>query len=290
MTENTTNALCDVDGSPPTLDRALDLVRFLRANCEWDAVQTPESLLPYLLEESHEVADAVADKDDFNLTGELGDLLLNVAFQIVLAEERAAFYAEDVVKTLEVKMRRRHPHLYGDGPKTPWEELKQRERELIAADRAAARAAAGIAETAADESPGSVLKGVPRGLDPLSRAHRIQDRVASVGFDWPDIEGPLDKVREEIDEVREALDSGDTDAFEDELGDLLFAIVNFARKAGVHPTGALERANRKFIARFEGVEKLAAARGLKLGAASLEELDVLWDEVKKADGRDGATE
>src|SRR4051812_17595588 len=143
MTENTTNNLCDVDDSSPILDRALDLVRFLRANCEWDAVQTPESLLPYLLEEAHEVADAVAHRDEFNLTGELGDLLLNVAFQIILAEERSAFAAEDVVRALEVKMRRRHPHLYGDGPKVPWEELKQRERELVAADRAAA----GMAET-----------------------------------------------------------------------------------------------------------------------------------------------
>lgn len=261
------------------LDRAVDLVRFLRTRCDWDAAQTPDSLIPFLLEEAHEVADAVADRDDSNLTGELGDLLLNVAFQIILAEERGAFSAEDVVRTLESKMRRRHPHLYGDGPKVDWEVLKRREREASEPNSLSG----GVESTA----PGSiamksVLDGVPRGLDPLSRARRIQDRVASVGFDWPDAEGPLAKVREEVDEVRDALTAQDKDALEDEIGDVLFAVVNLARKTGVHPTTALARSNRKFMDRFHALETLATERGISLGSATLDALDVLWDEVKRS--------
>jgi MazG family protein len=253
----------------PVLDRALDLVRFLRANCDWDAAQTPDSLLPYLIEEAHEVADAVSDRDEKNLTGELGDLLLNVAFQVILAEERAAFAAEDVVKTLELKMRRRHPHLYGDGPRVPWEELKQRER-MTSADP----------EGASDVHT-SVLHGLPRNLDPLSLSHRIQDRVASVGFDWPDVSGPLAKVAEELAEVTEAVAAGNHDDVAEEIGDLLFAAVNLSRLAGVHPTEALRAANRKFMHRFNSVEKRAAERGLVMGNATLEELDAIWDEIKR---------
>jgi MazG family protein len=247
----------------PILDRAVDLVRFLRANCEWDAAQTPDSLLPFLLEEAHEVADAVADRDEKNLTGELGDLLLNVAFQIILAEERGAFSGNDVVRTLEAKMRRRHPHLYGDGPKVPWEELKKAERDD------------------AHDEPKSVLTGLPRGLDPLSRAHRIQDRVAAVGFDWKDFHGPLAKVGEEIDEVTDAIAAADHAAIEDEIGDLLFAVVNLARHVRVHPTTALQRSNAKFVTRFESLEDVARDRSVILGEASLEQLDELWDEVKR---------
>ena len=134
----------------PTFDRALDLVRFLRARCEWDARQTPQSLVPYLLEEAHEAAEAVTHGRDEELSGELGDLLLNVAFQAVLAEERQAFDAEAVVERLEAKMRRRHPHLYGDGPAVDWERLKLREREAEGAG-----------------GPTSLLDGLPRGLEPL---------------------------------------------------------------------------------------------------------------------------
>ena len=250
-------------GDKPTFDRALELVRFLRANCPWDAAQTPQSLLPYLLEESHEVADAVATGDERNLESELGDLLLNVAFQVVLAEERAAFSAEAVVSHLEAKMRRRHPHLYGDGPPVPWEELKARER------------------TAADES---VLAGLAKGLDPLSKAHRIQERVSTVGFDWADARGAFDKVAEELEEVREALAAEPSDKLEEELGDLLFAVVNLTRLAGTHSLQALQRANQKFSARFDALEKLARTRGIELGRASLEELDGLWNEVKASSG------
>jgi MazG family protein len=236
----------------PSFDRALALVRFLRARCEWDAAQTPRSLTPYLLEEAHEVADAIAQDNDADLRGELGDLLLNVAFQAILAEERGAFTAEDVVRTLEAKMERRHPHFYG-GERVDWEQLKARER----ADR-----------------PGA------RGLEPLARAHRIQERVATVGFDWPSAQGAFQKVAEELEEVRQALAQEPSPALEEELGDLLFAVVNLARLSGSHAMQALQAANRKFMDRFELLEELAAARGVVLGEASLEELDRLWDEVK----------
>jgi MazG family protein len=242
-----------------TFDRAIELIRFLRKNCSWDAAQTPESLLPYLLEEAHEVADAVSAKNESNLESELGDLLLNVAFQVVLAEERRAFSADDVVKHLEAKMRRRHPHLYGDGPAVPWEELKARERK--------------------DEQL-TFLSGIASGLDPLSRAHRIQERVSTVGFDWADARGAFEKVAEEIEEVREAMEAGQPEALEEELGDLLFAVVNLARLSGAHSLHALQRANAKFIGRFDKLEQLAKARGLVLGEASLEVLDGLWNEIK----------
>jgi len=262
-----------IEGPPPgrALDRALDLVRFLRANCPWDREQTPASLIPYLLEESHEVVDAIHDGDGSALEGELGDLLLNLAFQVVLGEEEGRFTAESVTARLEDKMRRRHPHLYGLGEREAWETLKARER-----------------------AEGGVLDGLARGLDPLTAAHRIQDRVSGVGFDWADYKGALAKVREELDEVEaelaaipdgrgggaEPVAGAPADALEEELGDLLFAAVNLVRLAGRHPTPALERANRKFRRRFESLEALAKERGVSLGQAGLEELDVLWDEVK----------
>ena len=251
------------DAASPVLDRALELVRFLRANCPWDAAQTPTSLLPYLLEEAHEVAESASAGDDTGLKNELGDLLLNIAFQIVLAEERNAFDAEAVVSGLEAKMRRRHPHLYGEGPAVPWEELKARER----------------AEQAEEDV--SLLHALPAGLDPLSRAHRIQERVSTVGFDWADARGAFEKVAEEVEEVREALEAEPSPALEEELGDLLFAVVNLARLSGNHALQALQRANRKFTTRFTALEKLARERGIVLGKATLAELDLLWDEVKR---------
>jgi MazG family protein len=253
----------------PTLDRALELVRFLRANCPWDAAQTPTSLLPYLLEEAHETAEAVQAGDEAELRSELGDLLLNIAFQVLLAEERGAFDAEAVVVALESKMRRRHPHLWGDGPAVPWEELKAREKM----------------ETGTGAQP-SVLKGLPKGLDPLSKAHRIQEKVSGVGFDWADARGAFEKVAEELEEVRAALEDEPSPALEEELGDLLFAVVNLTRLAGSHSMGALQRANQKFTRRFEALERLARERGVRLGTAPLAELDAIWDEVKRDERRE----
>ncbi|MBM4185270.1 MAG: nucleoside triphosphate pyrophosphohydrolase [Gemmatimonadetes bacterium] len=244
---------------PGALDRALALVRFLRAECEWDRAQTAASLIPHLLEETHEVVDAIHGGDAHALEGELGDLLLNLAFQIVVAEEAEEIDAESVYRRLEAKMVARHPHLFGDGVRRNWESLKASER-------------------AEDEG---VLSGVAKGLDPLTKAYRIQERVARVGFDWEDHRGALDKVVEELGEVREALGSEIPSRVDEELGDLLFAVVNLSRLAGTHPTTALARANRKFHERFEKLERLARERGVDMESAGLAALDSLWDEVKR---------
>lgn len=247
---------------PGELDRALALVRFLRRNCPWDAAQTPRTLIPHLLEEAHEVADAVQDGAPGTLEAELGDLLLNLAFQVVLAEEGGAFDAAGVYLRLEEKMVRRHPQLFGGGARQEWETLKAAERT---------------------EGEG-VLSGLARSLDPLTRAHRIQERVAGVGFDWEDHRGAWDKVEEELGEVRDALREGTPEALEEELGDLLFAVVNLTRLAGAHATVALEDANRKFRRRFEALEALARERGIPLESAGLEVLDGLWEELKEREG------
>jgi MazG family protein len=254
--------------APPAgaLDRALALVEFLRAHCPWDAAQTPHSLRRYLLEESHEVVDAIELGDEEELRGELGDLLLNLAFQVVLGEERGAFDREAVVAGLEHKMRRRHPHLFGLGEAEPWETLKARERE-----------AAGPPPEA------GLLDDLPPGHDPLQRAHRIQEIVSRVGFDWPDWHGAWEKVHEEVEEVGVELEAGRLHEVEEELGDLLFAIVNLARLSGVHAPAALSRANAKFIRRFAEVERLARLRGIVVEDAGLEALDRLWDEAKRSE-------
>jgi MazG family protein len=259
--------------APPsggTLDRALALAGFLRASCPWDAAQTPLSLQPYLLEEAHEAAHAIAAGDPAALRDELGDLLLNLAFQVVIAEETGAFGRDDVVERVEQKMRRRHPHLYG-GEREAWDAIKARER-------------------AGRGGGGAILDAVPAGLDPLTRAYRVQARVAELGFDWSDWRGAWEKVREEVDEVGHELEAGDTDRIEDELGDLLFAMVNLVRLAGSHPSSALARANEKFARRFAAVEALAGERGVVFGQATLEELDVLWDEVKRRERGQPAAE
>jgi MazG family protein len=249
--------------TPGSLDRALALVRFLRAHCPWDAAQTAESLIPHLVEETQEVVDAIHHDDAGELEGELGDLLLNLAFQIVVAEEDGRLTADSVTRRLEAKMRRRHPHLYGDGPREEWEAIKARER----ADR-----------DGGDRS--GILDGMAASLDPLTTAHRMQERVARVGFDWEDHRGALAKVAEEVEEVREALAGASAPRIEEELGDLLFAVVNLVRLTDQHPTRALVLANRKFRRRFGALEGLARERDVVLGEASLAELDALWEELK----------
>ena len=249
------------------MDRALELVRFLRVECPWDRKQTPESLVPHLLEEAHEVVDAIQQGHDDDLEGELGDLLLNLSFQIVLGEERKAFTAASVMDRLEKKMHARHPHLFGLGEKEDWEVLKARERQ-----------------TKFGEEGASVLAGIPTGLDPLHKAHRIQDRVSGVGFDWHDATGALEKVQEEIGEVREALTHEDAPHLQEELGDLLFAVVNLVRLAGNHSSTALDHANRKFSRRFERLETMAAELEISIPDATLEVLDQIWDEVKIEEG------
>src|SRR5213076_1474263 len=241
------------------LARALALVRDLRARCPWDRVQTRDTLRPYLVEEALELDQALKQDDAARLRDELGDLLLHVAFQIVIGEERGEFDAESVTRALEEKMRRRHPHLFGLGDKPLSWELGKRET---------------------GKGKRGILEGNPAMLPPLLMAYRLQERAAGVGFDWPDATGPMHKVKEEIAEVERETGKGKRESLRDELGDLLFAVVNLSRKLGIDPRAALEQANDKFTRRFEAVERLAEQRGLDLGRAGLAELDRLWDEVK----------
>lgn len=267
--------LAQIRDADSALGRSLALVRFLRKGCVWDAKQTPSTLRPYLLEEAHEVAEAIRNGDDVELSSELGDLLLNVAFQIVLAEERGSFGPEEVVAGLERKMRDRHPHLYGEADEAPdWEELKAR----LKAE----------SESGSGRST-DPFAGVPTGLEPLSRSLRLQDRAAARNFDWPDVTGALEKLREELGELEQELDRTDVDPadvdlrdrIEDEVGDLLFAAVNVARIVEIHPATALERAAGKFTARFRALLDLAAERNIDPDESDLETLDRLWEEVKK---------
>jgi nucleoside triphosphate diphosphatase len=254
-----------------SLDETLALMRDLRKRCEWDAAQTHESLRPYLIEEANELDDAIRLEDDKLIREELGDVLLQVLFHSVLAEERGAFDFAAVAEGLITKMKGRHPHLYGDAAKEPWERMKSKHRDSIA-------------------------DGLPAALPALHRAHRLQDRAAGVGFDWPDVDGPAEKVAEELEEVRAELRKSAPPkpgapptlderhyALEEELGDLLFAVVNLCRKAGVHASIALDKANAKFERRFQAIERLAKERGIDVAHAGLERLDALWDDAKAAE-------
>lgn len=253
------------------LDDTLALMRDLRARCEWDAAQTHDTLRPYLIEEAHELDDAIRAEDDGLVREELGDVLLQVLFHSVLAEERGSFTFGDVATGLITKMKARHPHLYGDAAREPWERMKSKYRRSIA-------------------------DGLPAGLPALHRAHRLQDRAAGVGFDWPDVDGPAGKVEEELGEVRAELQRMPKPkpgappvldrrhyALEAELGDLLFAVVNLCRKAGVHASIALDKANAKFEKRFQQVEQAARAKGVDPSHLGLAGLDEMWDEVKRAE-------
>lgn len=266
------------------LGRTLDLVRDLRERCRWDRVQTRSTLRPYLVEEVLELDEALSAGGPEEIQEEVGDLLLHLAWQFVLAEERGEFTPDDAADRLIAKMRRRHPHLFDLGPREGWETLKRR------------------------EGTRGVLGGLPGTLPSLQMAYRLQQKAASVGFDWPDSAGPAEKVREELAEVEEERKRGEgeeegtrgveegepgqadtgierdvEDPLVGEIGDLLFAVVNLARKLRVQPTVALDAANRKFRRRFEGIERLSTERGLDLHTAGLEKLDQLWEEVKSGE-------
>jgi MazG family protein len=263
---------------PSALGRAVLLVRDLRKRCPWDGAQTPETLRPYLVEEALELDHALGQGDHQAIAGELGDLLLHLAFQIVLGEESSRFGTEDVVRAMEQKMWRRHPHLFP--PNSPG-----------GAVGGAARPGAGDSHgnwertKAAERGAGGpgVLDGLPPNLPVLIAAFRLQERAAGVGFDWPDAAGPADKVREEMAELERETQEGkpaDHQRVEHEVGDLLFAVVNLARKLGCDPRAALEQANWRFTKRFRMMERLASERGVRVGYASLEDLDQLWNEAK----------
>lgn len=265
------------------LDDLLQLMARLRHpehGCPWDLKQSYASIVPYTLEEAYEVADAIERGDFDHLPGELGDLLFQVVYYSQLAAEEGRFGFAEVVDGITAKLIRRHPHVFPDGDlyaapdaqKLEEAAVKQRWEELKAEERAA--------KAAAPEQL-SLLDDVPQALPALSRAAKLQKRAAQVGFDWPEALPVLDKVREELDEVLEAMSENDPQAIAEELGDLLFAVANLARHLKVEPEAALRAANGKFERRFRFIEQALRDAGRPIENCSLDELDALWGEAKK---------
>ncbi|NDY96604.1 nucleoside triphosphate pyrophosphohydrolase [Wenzhouxiangella limi] len=254
------------------IDDLLDIMARLRDRengCPWDIEQTFATIAPHTVEEAHEVADAIVRADMAELKDELGDLLFQVVFHARMAEEEGAFDFADVVEAINDKMLRRHPHVFGDASiadadaqTASWEKIKAQER------------------AAKGETDSSALAGVARGLGSLQRAVKLQKRAARVGFDWPTVEPIFDKLEEEADELKQAIDLKDGDNIEEELGDLLFVLTNLARKLDVDPDIALRRSNLKFEQRFRAMEALAAERKLDFPALDLEGQEVLYQTIK----------
>jgi len=248
-----------------SVDRLLKIVAQLRSpdGCPWDREQTHESLKPHLLEECYELIDAIDAGDETELKEELGDLLLQVVLHSQMASEEKRFTLDDVANVIADKLVHRHPHVFGEmrlpdseAVLNQWDRIKRAEK----VDRA------------------SALDGVPKGLPALARAQKIQGKAARIGFDWSDAAGVLEKIHEELREVEKASDS----RLEDEIGDLLFAVVNFARKKKLDAEQTLNRATTKFVNRFEAMERLARERGFDIASLGLQKLDELWEEIKLA--------
>jgi ATP diphosphatase len=263
------------------ISRLLEIMAALRtpgSGCPWDLEQDFATIAPYTIEEAYEVAEAIARGDLDDLREELGDLLLQVVFHARMAEEQNAFDFGDVVEAISRKMIRRHPHVFADqdGRLTPsdvkgaWERIKGEEK----AERAARR-------PSAENSHRSLLSDVKAGQPALARAMQLQRKASTVGFDWNDPRAVLRKIREEADEIEAALDRNERSELEGETGDLLFAVVNMARHVGVDPELALRGTNAKFERRFGYIERALASQGRPLASASLEEMDLLWDEAKE---------
>ncbi len=244
-------------------ERLLVIMDELRAQCPWDKKQTMQSLRHLTIEETYELADAILDEDMDEIKGELGDLMLHMVFYSKIASETNDFDVADVLNTVCDKLVERHPHIYGDfvaedeeAVKANWEKIKLKSGKK------------------------SVLEGVPRSLPAMVKSTRIQDKVRGVGFDWEEPHQVLDKVYEELDELKVEVEQG-SDKIEDEFGDVLFSMINYARFLGVDPETALERTNKKFIKRFQYLEKASKKDGKELSEMSLEEMDVYWEEAKK---------
>jgi tetrapyrrole methylase family protein/MazG family protein len=250
------------------LEELIKIMSALRGEkgCPWDREQTMESLKPFIVEETYEVLEAIDGKNPEDVKEELGDLLFQIVFQCQIAKEKGDFDMADVIEKIGRKMIARHPHVFGDADyKTSaevlvhWEAQKKRE----------------------GKQRESLLEGVPKTLPSLLRAHRLQDRAARVGFDWDKVGDVMNKLDEEIGEFKEAMEKNDEDAIEEELGDVLFMIVNISRFIGVNPEDALRKTISKFISRFRYIEMASADSGRTLSDMTLAEMDALWDEAKK---------
>lgn len=272
--------------------RLLEIMAALRTpatGCPWDLEQDFASIAPYTLEEAYEVVDAIERGDLADLKDELGDLLLQVVFHARMAEEQGAFAFPDVVEAITRKLIRRHPHVFGNAKdmspadvKSLWDEIKREEK----AERRASREELGMRP---EGHEAGFLGGIPIALPALTRAQKLTAKAAKVGFDWPDAGQVIDKIHEELEEVKEASSSGERDKIEDEIGDLLFSVTNLARHFNIDPERALRRTNAKFERRFRAIEEALERKNMSLDDASLEEMEGLWVEAKHAERKPGAS-
>jgi len=244
--------------------RLLDIMDDLRLKCPWDKKQTLGSLRHLTIEETYELSDAILTMDLPEIEKELGDVLLHIVFYAKIGSETGDFDITSVCEAISNKLIERHPHIYGDLELNSEEEVKQNWEKLKL-----------------KEGKKSVLEGVPKSLPSLIKAYRIQDKVAGVGFDWEKDEQVLDKLKEELQELKEEIASNDKDAMEAEFGDVLFSMINYARFLGINPDQALERTNKKFIQRFQYLEEQATSLGKSLKDMSLGERNVYWEQAKK---------
>ena len=243
----------------------LDIMDDLRAKCPWDKKQTLESLRHLTIEETYELADAILDDSLEDIKGELGDLMLHIVFYAKIGSEKGAFDISDVLESINTKLINRHPHIYGDVKADSAEEVKNNWEKIKLKN-----------------GKKKVLDGVPGSLPAMVKAYRIQDKVRGVGFDWEKPHQVWDKVREEMEELNNEVEKGaEATKVEAEFGDLLFALINYARFIGVNPENALERTNKKFVKRFEYLEAEARKAGKDMKKMNLAEMDVFWDEAKK---------
>jgi ATP diphosphatase len=280
-------------GMKPSSDiaRLLEIMAALRTpetGCPWDLEQTFSSIVPYTLEEAYEVVDAIERGDLADLRDELGDLLLQVVFHARMAEEQGAFAFPDVVEAITRKLIRRHPHVFGSTKdlspvevKDLWDSIKREEKT----ERRATRQELGLPPEAHEAG---FLGGIPAALPALTRAQKLTAKAAKVGFDWPEPNQVIEKIHEELEEVKEASSSGDRDKIEDEIGDLLFAVTNLARHYGIDPERALRRTNAKFERRFAAIEQALGQQNRSLDEASLDEMEELWVRAKLAERDPGA--
>ena len=245
-------------------NRLLDIMDELREKCPWDKKQTLESLRHLTIEETYELADAILENDLHEVKNELGDVLLHLVFYAKIGSEKKAFDIGDVANAISEKLIARHPHIYGDVEVNNEEEVKQNWEKLKL-----------------KEGKNSVLEGVPKSLPALVKANRIQDKVSGVGFDWEEPHQVWDKVQEELSELNEEIKKGKKETIESEFGDVLFSMINYARFINVNPENALEKTNKKFINRFQYLEKAAKKKGKELTEMSLSEMDVYWELSKK---------
>ena len=254
--------------STEEFEKLLSIMDRLRETCPWDIKQTWESLRKLTIEETYELADAIYSNNDDGIKNELGDIMLHLVFYAKIGSEKGSFTITDVLKGINEKLVYRHPHVFGDvkvaGPsevEENWEKLKIRENNGYK----------------------PVLSGVPSSMPAIVKANRIQEKVRGVGFDWEKPEQIMDKMLEEITELRNEIKDQDTDKIESELGDVMFSIINASRLYGIDPEAALEKTNRKFIKRFNYLEKETLRKGISLHDMSLDEMNLIWEEAKRED-------